>query len=114
VPRAWLQTGARCVLDLGVVKDIARVSVNGRRLETLWKPPYRTDVTGALKAGANRLEIEVTNQWTNRLIGDKAAGPGKSVLSLSSSPMGAFGPPPALSESGLIGPVRFLRLPPRQ
>ncbi len=114
VPRAWLQTGARCVLDLGVVKDIARVSVNGRRLETLWKPPYRTDVTGALKAGANRLEIEVTNQWTNRLIGDKAAGPGKSVLSPSSSPMGAFGPPPALSESGLIGPVRFLRLPPRQ
>ena len=44
--------------------------VNGRAVKTVWKPPFRVDVTGALKPGANALEIRVTNLWVNRLIGD--------------------------------------------
>ena len=47
------------------------VSVNARSLGPLWKPPYRVDVTDALQAGRNEIAIKVTNQWTNRLSGDR-------------------------------------------
>lgn len=62
--------GARLVLDLGVVKDFADVTVNGRAYPTLWKPPFRVDVTDALTGGDLRLEVRITNRWPNRLIGD--------------------------------------------
>jgi hypothetical protein len=71
---SWLTPGAKIILDLGKVADIAEVSVNGTKLGTLWKPPYRIDVTAALKAGDNQLEVAVTNEWTNRIIGDSATG----------------------------------------
>lgn len=61
----------RLVLDLGRVCEIAHLRVNGRDLGILWKPPYRTDVTGVARPGRNELEIEVTNLWVNRLIGDE-------------------------------------------
>src|SRR6185503_17416985 len=98
--RGWFQPGQRILLDLGVVKDLAEVSLNGRALGVLWKPPFRVDVTGALKPGVNRLEIKVTNQWTNRLIGDRTAPAEKKVLA-AGGPAGP-GPPPALNESGLL------------
>jgi hypothetical protein len=60
------------VLDLGRVEVQARVKLNGKDLGLLWKAPYRVDVTGALKAGSNKLEVEVTNLWINRLIGDES------------------------------------------
>lgn len=107
IARAWLKPGARLILDLGTVKDLAEVSVNGRPLPLLWKPPYRVDVTEAVQAGSNRLEIKVTNQWTNRQVGDQAAPAGKRVLGAPAEMMG-FGGPPALSDAGLIGPVTLL------
>jgi hypothetical protein len=58
-------------LDLGEVKNIAQVKLNGVDLGVLWKPPFRVDLTSAAKAGTNQLEIEVTNLWPNRLIGDE-------------------------------------------
>ena len=63
--------GRRVFLDLGRVEVLAEVLVNGRNLRTVWKPPYRVDVTDALSAGENILEIRVTNLWPNRLIGDE-------------------------------------------
>ena len=57
-------------LDLGQVYVIARVKLNGKDLGVVWKNPYRLEITDAVKAGANTLEIEVANLWTNRLIGD--------------------------------------------
>ena len=71
-PDSWVRPGARILLDLGAVKDLAQVSVNGHALGILWKPPYRVDVTDALKMGTNQLEIQVTNEWTNRQIGDRS------------------------------------------
>jgi hypothetical protein len=58
-------------LDLGKVDVMAEVLLNGKELGILWKPPYRVDVTDALKSGENQLEIRVTNLWCNRLIGDE-------------------------------------------
>ncbi len=58
-------------LDLGAVKDFVEVTVNGKKLATLWKPPFRVDVTDALMACDElALRIRVTNLWANRLIGD--------------------------------------------
>ncbi len=66
--------GARTILDLGVVKNFATVKVNGKEFPTLWKPPYRVDITDALDPNASSfaLEVKVTNLWPNRLIGDDA------------------------------------------
>jgi len=59
-------------LDLGDVQVIAEVRLNGHDLGILWKPPFRVDVTDALKPGANELEVRVTSLWPNRMIGDAA------------------------------------------
>ena len=71
---AWaapLRKDERAVLDLGDLKNIAEVALNGKRLGLLWKPPFRLDATGALRAGKNTLSVKVTNLWPNRLIGDE-------------------------------------------
>jgi hypothetical protein len=61
----------RIMLDLGEMNDIAEVRVNGKSAGVLWYPPFRTDITRLLKTGENKLEILVTNNWANRLIGDE-------------------------------------------
>jgi hypothetical protein len=71
VPASALGGDRRVWLDLGRVEVIARVAVNGKPLGALWKPPFRLDVTDAVRAGENLLEVQVTNLWPNRLIGDE-------------------------------------------
>ncbi|HEX8234409.1 MAG TPA: glycosyl hydrolase [Abditibacteriaceae bacterium] len=71
IAREMLQPGSALYLDLGAVRNLAEVTLNGRNLGTLWKPPFRLDVTSAARPGTNRLEIKVTNLWVNRLIGDE-------------------------------------------
>jgi hypothetical protein len=110
-PAAWFRPGQRIFLDFGEVRDIAEVKVNGRSVGVVWAPPYRVDVTGALKPGANHLAIAVTNEWTNRIVGDRLLPPEKRVLSQTgvTPPRGGFffgSREPA--ESGLIGSVRFI------
>jgi len=61
----------RVDLDLGNVKVIAELKVNGKNMGILWKAPYQTEITNALKPGENTLEIKVTNLWINRMIGDE-------------------------------------------
>jgi hypothetical protein len=58
-------------LDLGAVRDMARVRLNGKDLGVIWCAPWRTDISEVLRAGANQVEIEIANRWTNRMIGDK-------------------------------------------
>lgn len=62
---------AGTILDLGEMNDIAEVRVNGKSAGVVWYPPYRTDITGLLVTGENDLEILVTTNWANRLIGDE-------------------------------------------
>lgn len=61
----------RYMLDLGRLKNLAEVTLNGSDLGILWKVPFRVDVTDAIRQGENRLEVKITNLWPNRLIGDE-------------------------------------------
>jgi hypothetical protein len=79
-PAAWFRPGRRIWIDLGKVRDIAEVKVNGSSVGLTWAPPYRVDVTSALKPGANRVEIAVTNEWTNRQIGDRLVPADQRIL----------------------------------
>jgi len=58
-------------LDLGTVRNLARVRLNGRDLGTVWCAPWRVRIDEALKPAGNNLEITVANTWVNRLIGDE-------------------------------------------
>jgi hypothetical protein len=102
----WFGAAQRLWLDLGKVKNIAQVSVNGKNLGIVWKVPYRIDVTKALKPGTNRLEVKVTNLWVNRLIGDAQPDtPDKSTFTTQAF----YKADSPLLPSGLLGPVRVLR-----
>ena len=81
IPRA--KPDERVILDLGDVKNIATVTVNGKQYPVLWKPPYRMDITDALPPPPPsdaphlspftlHLSLKITNLWPNRLIGDDA------------------------------------------
>ncbi len=109
---SWFKPGQRVWIDLGKVRDIAEVKVNGKSAGLVWAPPYRMDVTSELKPGANKLEIEVTNEWTNRQIGDRLLPEDKHILATPPAPVrpggGAFGFVPPLPESGLTGDVTFV------
>jgi hypothetical protein len=131
-----LAAGERVLLGLGVVKNVARVQLNGRDLGPVWTAPWEVDLGPALQAGANALEIEVANLWPNRLIGDALLPPEKRlaisncllydpVLSPQDKRWGevtwamkycnvckerlATGRPPELLPSGLLGPVTIER-----
>ncbi len=104
-PQDWFKPDAKIILDLGEVKEIAEVWVNGKPVgEILWKPPYRADVTAALVPGKNHLEIKVTNLWPNRLIGDQQPN-AKPYAWVDYRPFKDSTP---LLESGLLGPVKVL------
>lgn len=107
VEDGWLHGGGRVVLDLGKVGDVADVVLNGKEVGILWKPPYRVDVTDAMKAGENELQVKVTNEWTNRIAGDRVVPPEKRVLA-AGQPRPMFGGNSPLPESGLLGPVKLL------
>lgn len=63
--------GSSLYLELGNVKNMARVTLNGRDLGVVWTAPWHVDITSAVKSKNNRLKIEVINLWPNRLIGDE-------------------------------------------
>jgi hypothetical protein len=115
----------RIYLDLGQVHDLARVTLNGKNLGTLWTAPYKVDITTALKQGDNQLQIEVANRWPNRLIGDQQLPddgivndqwpqwllqgkprPGSRFTFTTFNPYQKESP---LLPSGLIGPVTILQ-----
>jgi len=86
------------------VRDLARVTLNGKALGVLWKPPYIVDLP--LRRGANTLEVEVTNPWMNRIIGDAQPGATR-VLTGSEHAYTAEAP---VRAAGLLGPVQLIHL----
>jgi len=92
-------------LDLGNVREVAAVKVNGKDAGVLWKQPYRTDIGPLLKKGENRLEIAVTNLWNNRIVGDLR--PDSNGTFARTNLKSKFRPGTPLLPSGLIGPVKL-------
>jgi len=90
-------------LNLGMVKEIARVYINGKEAGILWKPPFELDVTSYIVAGENSLEVHVVNTWTNRLIGDLSLPEEERYTWTNCCPPLSVDSP--LMESGLMGPV---------
>jgi len=101
-PEGWDETA----LDLGGVANLARVKLNGTDLGVLWKPPFHVaDIGKLLRPRGNRLEIEVTNLWGNRMIGDQLLPEGKRYTRTNMYRFTAQSP---LQLSGLLGPVRLV------
>lgn len=100
----WFNKGISLWLDLGDVKNLAEVIVNNKSLGIVWKKPFRVDVTGNFKSGANKVEIKVTNLWVNRLIGDQQPGANK----ITYTTMLFYQANAPLLPSGLLGPVQII------
>ena len=101
---SWFKKGAAVWIDLGDVKNLAEITVNGKSLGTVWHTPYRVNITSALKPGANEISIKVTNAWVNRLIGDQQPGATTKYTFTDVKPYRANSP---LLPSGLLGPVNL-------
>jgi hypothetical protein len=115
--------GTRLWLDLGQVNDLAEVWINGQLAGTVWKPPYRVDISTLIKPGRNALEIKAVNLWVNRLIGDVQPGTTQKITFTQADGKVSPDTPPAeaanqlrmpyaadapLRPSGLIGPITIL------
>ena len=100
----WFKPGAEIWLKLGEVDDIAEVAVNGKPVAAAWRKPFRVNLTGALKAGGNTLEVKVANVWVNRMIGDQQPGAQKITSAQS------YRADSPLLPSGLLGPVTLVSI----
>ena len=102
----WFKKGASLWIDLGDVKNLAIVTVNGKELGTVWHAPYRVDATAALKPGANEVSVKVINAWVNRLVGDLQPD---ATTKYTFSAWKAYKADSPLLPSGLLGPVAILQ-----
>ena len=93
---------ARIFLDLGEVRNVAEVRVNGKSLGVVWTKPFRVEITAALQSGKNDVEIDIVNLWPNRLIGDAGLPREKR---LTTTNVRKFTKDYKLLPSGLLGPV---------
>jgi (4-O-methyl)-D-glucuronate---lignin esterase len=103
--------GNSVFLDLGEVRFVAEVYVNGESQGIVWKPPYRVDITDAIRTGANQLVVEVANTWSNRLVGDARTPEGKQFCRTNIVKSLTWQVPwkeTPLLESGLLGPVKLI------
>jgi hypothetical protein len=94
----------KLILDLGEVKNIAEVSVNGKKAATLWKTPFKADITEMISGKTAEIEIKVTNLWVNRLIGESGV-PAHESKSYTSTRF--YSSEDKLLPSGLLGQVKL-------
>lgn len=91
-------------LDLGDLRELAEVRLNGQSLGVVWSPPFRVKISGTVRASGNRLEVEVVNFWPNRIIGDDALPVEKRLTRTNIRKLTQATP---LMKSGLFGPVKI-------
>jgi hypothetical protein len=97
--------GTSVWLDLGEVREMAEVKVNGQSCGITWAPPFRVNISRALKPGPNQLEIEVVNFWPNRIIGDVPLPKEKRLTRTNIRKLTSEN---QMMRSGLFGPVRLI------
>lgn len=71
VPSEWIRNETRISINLGKVKNLATIVINGKEAGILWTSPWNLNISDLIKEGTNKLEIKVANLWVNRLIGDE-------------------------------------------
>lgn len=110
VPDGWIRAGRPVYLDLDDLWAVAEATLNGRALGVAWKPPFRLDVSSALRPGQNTLEVRVANTWANRLAGE-ARGDCTPKITRTNITASAGVPwaEVAPKRSGLFGPVRLFQ-----
>jgi len=98
----------RLFLDLGELKDVAEVRLNGKNLGILWCSPWRVEITKIVQPTGNLLEVDVINLWANRVIGDLNLPKEKRLAQTHDGFRFDFltGKTPLL-KSGLLGPVKI-------
>jgi hypothetical protein len=96
-------------LDLGDVRELAEVKVDGQSLGTVWCPPFRVELSGKVQPGEHELKIEVVNFWPNRIIGDQSL---PEKVRLTKTNIRKLTSKTPLTPSGLLGPVNLLRIQP--
>ena len=97
----------KLILDLGNVQEMASIKINGRQMAVKWSAPFRFDISGFARAGNNKIEIEIVNMWSNRLIGDGKLPVEKRFTKTNINKFEAPDADKYLRESGLIGPVKI-------
>ena len=90
-------------LDLGTVSSIAEVRINGKAVDTLWCSPYVVEIGEFVQEGENRLEVDVTSTWHNRLVYDASQEVEARKTWVIAGPDAGN----ALKPYGLLGPVRL-------
>ena len=116
----YMKDNRQLILSFDEIYNIAQVEINGHFVQTLWKPPYRCDITKYLKEGKNIIKVKVANLWVNRLIGDDRyphefmpkwvlEGKTKSETKRFTAPdwVGAWKKTDKLFKSGLVGKVQI-------
>lgn len=99
--------GKNVSLNLGNLHEMAVVTLNGHRFNLCWAPPYKLDVTNYLLDGDNKLEIEITNMWPNRLIGDSKLSEDKRLTKTNIVKFNGSDAEQYMRVSGLLGPVNL-------
>jgi hypothetical protein len=100
--------GRQVILDLGNVLEMASIVINGKKLPVKWSAPFSFDITSYVKRGDNKLEVEITNLWPNRLIGDSKLPAEKRLTKTNIMKFEAKDSEKLLRESGLLGPVTIV------
>jgi len=100
-----INKSSKLILSLGKVANIARILVNGKVVGNVWCKPWQIDITEFVANGKNKLEVEVANQWVNRLVGDSGLPEDKKIAFTTYNNFTSETP---LTESGLLGRVQVL------
>jgi hypothetical protein len=109
-----LDKGNDIMIDLGEMKDVAEVILNGQSAGILWKKPFTADITALVKPGENELTIEIVNMWVNRLTGDMLSEGGATYCRTNHPYVrqdnwaGGGDETYRLQTAGLLGPVRII------
>ncbi|MBS0482884.1 MAG: glycoside hydrolase [Proteobacteria bacterium] len=102
-PTGW-KPGQPLKIDLGNVREVAEVRVNGQLAGSAWHKPYRVDIGAVTRGGRNTVEIRIGTLWVNRLIGDAQPG----ATRLTHTTLETYRADAPLQKSGLIGPVTLM------